>query len=215
MGKILGLDVSTKTIGIALFDEDGKLWELTHITPVIKPRPENKLEEQFRKVDSFERLLTRYIELDIDRVIIEEPLLNSNNVYTIATLLRFNGMISKVVEEVLNVVPEFISSYDARRYAFPELVAVRTHNKKGEPYPPKTLVGKKPVLFGAYDSKVDKKMVIWEKIADLEPQIVWDYTRNNTLKKECFDMTDAYACVLAALNKDKLVKDMPMITKMK
>ena len=58
-------------------------------------------------------------------------------------------------------------------------------------------------------------MVIWEKIADLEPQIVWDYTRNNTLKKECFDMTDSYACVLAVLNKDKLEKDMPMIVKMK
>jgi RNase H-fold protein (predicted Holliday junction resolvase) len=215
MGKILGLDVSTKTIGIALFDEDGKLWELTHITPTIKPRLDNKLEEQFRKVDSFERLLTRYIELDIDRVIIEEPLLNSNNVYTVATLLRFNGMISKVVEEVLNIVPEFISSNDARRYAFPELVAVRTHNKKGEPYPEKTLKNKKPVLFGAYDSKVDKKMVIWEKIAQLEPAIVWEYTRNNTLKKENFDMTDAYACVLAVLNRDKLEKEMPLIAKMK
>jgi RNase H-fold protein (predicted Holliday junction resolvase) len=214
MGKILGLDVSTKTIGIALFDEDGKLWELTHITPKIKPKPDNKLEEQFRKVDSFERLLTRYIELDIDRVIIEEPLLNSNNVYTVATLLRFNGMISKVVEEVLNVIPEFISSNDARRYAFPELVQVRTHNKKGEPYPEKSLKNKKPVLFGAYDSKVDKKMVIWEKIADLEPSIVWEYTRNNTLKKENFDMTDAYACVLAVLNRDRLEKEMPMISKM-
>jgi hypothetical protein len=208
------LDVSTKTIGIALFDENGKLWELTHITPIIKPKPDNKLEEQFRKVDSFERLLTRYIELDIDRVIIEEPLLNSNNVYTVATLLRFNGMISKVVEEVLNVIPEFISSNDARRYAFPELVQVRTHNKKGEPYPEKTLKNKKPVLFGAYDSKVDKKMVIWEKIAQLEPSIVWEYTRNNTLKKENFDMTDAYACVLAVLNRDKIEKEMPIVAKM-
>tara|TARA_R110000803_G_scaffold152820_1_gene217794 strand:+ start:189 stop:836 length:648 start_codon:yes stop_codon:yes gene_type:complete len=215
MGKILGLDVSTKTIGIALFDDDGKLWELTHITPIIKPKLDNKLEEQFRKVDSFERLLTRYIELDIDRVIIEEPLLNSNNVYTVATLLRFNGMISKVVEEVLNIVPEFISSNDARKFAFPELMAVRTHNKKGEPYPENTLKNKKPTLFGAYDSKVDKKMVIWEKIAQLEPSIVWEYTRNNTLKKENFDMTDSYACVLAVLNRDKLMKEMPMITKVK
>lgn len=204
MGKILGLDVSTKTIGIALFDENGKLWELTHITPVIKPKLDNKLEEQFRKVDSFERLLTRYIELDIDRVIIEEPLLNSNNVYTVATLLRFNGMISKVVEEVLNIVPEFISSNDARRYAFPDLVAIRTHNKKGEAYPENTLKGKKPVLFGAYDATVDKKMIIWEKIAQLEPAIVWEYTKNNTLKKENFDMTDSYCAVLGFMNKEGL-----------
>ena len=96
MARILGLDVSTKTIGISLFEEDGKLLELTHITPKIKPRPETKLEELFKKVDAFERLLTRYIELDIEKVVIEEPLLNSNNVYTVGTLLKFNGMISKI-----------------------------------------------------------------------------------------------------------------------
>lgn len=207
MGKILGLDVSTKTIGIALFDDDGKLWELTHVTPKVKPKPTNKLEELFRKVDIFERYLTKYIELDIDRVVIEEPLLSSNNVYTVATLLRFNGMISKVVEEVLNVIPEFISSNDARRYAFPELVTKRTHNMKGEPYSEKEIIRNKPVLFGAYDKKVDKKMVIWEKVADLEPSIVWEYTKNQTLKKENFDMTDAYACVLAVLNRDKILQE--------
>ena len=39
-------------------------------------------------------------------------------------------------------------------------------------------------------------MIVWEKVANLEPQIVWLYTRNQTLKKESFDMTDAYTCVL-------------------
>jgi pyrimidine operon attenuation protein/uracil phosphoribosyltransferase len=100
--RILGLDISTKTIGMALFEEDGKLLELTHITPKIKPQPENKLEELFKKVDAFEKLLTRYMDLEIEKVVIEEPLLNSNNVYTVGTLLRFNGMISKVVDDVLN-----------------------------------------------------------------------------------------------------------------
>jgi RNase H-fold protein (predicted Holliday junction resolvase) len=202
MGRILGLDVSTKTIGIALFEEDGKLLELTHITPKIKPLPESKLELLFKKVDAFEKLLTRYIELDIEKVIIEEPLLNSNNVYTVGTLLKFNGMISKMVSEVLNVIPDFISSYDARAYSFPELMQIRTHNKKGEPYTEKEISKKKPVLFGNYDWTTDKKMVIWEKVADLEPQIVWEYTKNNTLKKENFDMTDSYTCVRALMCRD-------------
>ena len=148
------------------------------------------------------RLLTRYIELDIEKVVIEEPLLNSNNVYTVGTLLKFNGMISKMVSEVLNVIPDFISSYDARAYSFPELMQIRTHNKKGEPYTEKEISKKKPVLFGNHDWKVDKKMVIWEKVADLEPQIVWEYTKNNTLKKENFDMTDSYACVRALMCRD-------------
>lgn len=204
--KILGLDVSTKTIGIALFELSGKLLELTHITPVIKPKPDNRLEEQFRKVDAFERLLTRYMDLGIEKVVIEEPLLGSNNVNTVATLLRFNGMISKVVDEVLGIIPEFISSNDARRYAFPELVAKRTHNKKGEPYGEKELSRNKPVLFGAYPSDADKKLIVWEKVADLEPSIVWEYTKNNTLKKENFDMTDAYAAVKAYINMSKLTE---------
>jgi hypothetical protein len=50
-------------------------------------------------------------------VVIEEPLLQSNNVNTVATLLRFNGMISKSVFDTLGV-PDFISSYDARKYSF-------------------------------------------------------------------------------------------------
>lgn len=204
MSRVLGLDVSTKTIGMALFEHDGKLLELTHITPKIKPQPENKLEELFRKVDAFEKLLTRYIELDIDKVVIEEPLLNSNNVNTVATLLRFNGMISKVVDDVLGVVPDFISSYDSRAYAFPELMSIRTHNKKGEQYNEKDLKNKKPVLFGAYSWEVDKKQVVWDKVADKEPQIVWEYDKNLKLKKENFDMTDSYAAVLGYMRKNKL-----------
>jgi len=206
MARILGLDVSTKTIGIALFEGDGKLLELTHITPKIKPKPENKLDELFKKVDAFEKLITRYIELDIEKVIIEEPLLRSNNIRTVGTLLKFNGMISKIVSEVLNVTPEFISSYDARKYAFPELMDIRTHNKKGERYPEKKIQKdiseNKRVLFGGYPWDVDKKMVIWEKVSNLEPQILWERTRNQTLKKENFDMTDAYVTVLAVQKRD-------------
>jgi RNase H-fold protein (predicted Holliday junction resolvase) len=201
-GRVMGLDVSTKTIGISLFEWDGRLLELTHITPKIKPRPETKLEELFKKVDAFERLLTRYIELDVEKVVIEEPLLNSNNVYTVGTLLKFNGMISKVVSEVLNVVPDFISSYDARAYAYPELIQIRKLNKKGEPYTEKELSRAKPVLFGDYHWETDKKMVIWEKVSELEPKIVWEYDKNGKLKKENFDMTDAFSCTRAIMCKE-------------
>jgi hypothetical protein len=68
----------------------------------------------------------------------------------------------------------------------------------------KHLRKKKPVLFGGYPWEIDKKNVILEKVANLEPQIVWEYTKNNTLKKENFDMTDAYTCVRAVMCKDGL-----------
>jgi hypothetical protein len=204
---ILGLDVSTKTIGIALFEDMGDKGELKllhHVTPKVKPRPTDKMQELFEKARIFEEeFLNKYADIGITRVIIEEPLLGSNNVHTVATLLRFNGMVSRSVYDTLGIIPEFISSYDARCYGFPELMAVRTKNKKGEPYTEKEIASKKPVLFGAYDWDIDKKMVIWEKVAELEPQIDWQYTKNATLKTENFDMTDAYTCVRAVMNKSK------------
>ena len=203
---ILGLDVSTKTIGIALFEDlggKGKLKLLHHVSPKIKPMPKDKLQELFEKARIFEEeFLNKYADVGISRVIIEEPLLRSNNVNTVATLLRFNGMVSRSVYDTLGVVPEFISSYDSRKYAFPELMAVRTHNKKGEPYTDKEISKKNPVLFGAYPWDIDKKIVVWEKVSDLEPQITWLYTKTKTLKKENYDMTDACCCVRAIMKKE-------------
>ena len=181
--KILGLDVSTKTIGWALFDVETKnLLELTHISPVPKPKPENKIEELLLKSEIFNKKLQQYVGMGIEHVVIEEPLLNSNNVYTVGTLMRFNTLICKEVYDILGVVPEFMSTYNSRKFAFPHLVKP---NDKG-----------KHVLFGAFSKDIDKKVIIWELVAKREPQITWQYTRNNTLKKENYDQTDAYTCAL-------------------
>jgi hypothetical protein len=206
MSRILGLDVSTKTIGISLFEDfgdNGKLQLLTHITPIVKPKPESNIELLIKKAQIFQfDFLEKYSDIDIERVIIEEPLVRSNNVNTVATLLRFNGMICRSVFEVLNIIPEFISSYDARKYAFPELMGIREINKKGEPYTEKEISKKNPVLFGGHSYEVDKKRVIWEKVNEREPQIVWLYNKHQILTKENYDMTDAYACVLGQMNKE-------------
>jgi RNase H-fold protein (predicted Holliday junction resolvase) len=181
--KVLGLDVSTRTIGVALFDVQTKeLLELTHISPVPKPKVENKIEELLLKAIIFREKLLSYKELGIQYVVIEEPLLNSNNVYTVSTLMRFNTLICKEVYDVLGVVPEFISTYNSRKFAFPHLVQPNDKDKY--------------VLFGGMPKDIDKKVVIWELVAKREPQITWQYTKNNTLKKENFDQTDAYCAAL-------------------
>ena len=207
---LLALDVSTSTIGIALFEDlgtNGELKLLHHVSPKVKPKPENKMEELFRKVEIFEQeFLVNYADFGINRVVIEEPLLQSNNVYTIATLLRFNGMISKSVYDTIGIVPEFISSYDARKYAFPELMAVRTIKKDGTPLNEKQISKNTPVLFGGYPYDVDKKYVLWEKVAELEPQVTWFYDKNNKLKKETFDTSDAYVAGIGYMYKNNIWK---------
>jgi len=187
--KVLGLDVSTKTIGCALFDIQTKeLLELTHISPVPKPKVEDKIEELILKSEIFKNKLLEYKNIGITKVVIEEPLLNSNNIRTIAVLLRFNTLVTKQIYDTLGLVPVFISTYNSRKFAFPELVK---ENAKG-----------KKVLFGGYEKGCDKKKIIFDLVAKKEPQIQWQYTRNNTLKKENFDQTDAYACVLGYMGQE-------------
>jgi RNase H-fold protein (predicted Holliday junction resolvase) len=114
--KILALDVSTKTIGWALFDiQTQELLELTHISPRPKMAKdeEDKLKELLLKSEIFGEKLKEYSKLGIVKVVIEEPLLNSNNVYTIQTLLRFNSFVFKEIYNILGIVPEFISTYNS------------------------------------------------------------------------------------------------------
>jgi len=189
--KILGLDISTKTIGWALFDITGShLLELTHFSPKIKPQPVDKIEELLKKSDGFRKHLENYKDIGITKVIIEEPLLNSNNVYTVGTLLRYNSMVLKSCFDVLGIVPTFISTYNARKFAFPDLVG---ENDKG-----------RKVLFGGYPKNIDKKHVIWEHVNDLFPEVEWLYAdRTGNLKKENYDMSDAATAVIGYVNRLK------------
>lgn len=191
--KILGLDVSSKTIGWCLFDITGSdLLELSHFSPKIKPQPEDKIEELIKKAELFKEHLEKYRNVGITRVIIEEPLLQSNNIYTVGTLLRYNTLILKACYDVLGVLPTFISTYNSRKYAFPDLVGV---NNKG-----------KHVLFGGYPKDIDKKKLVWDRVNLLFPEIEWFYDKKGKLKKECFDMADSVATVIGFINMNKLVK---------
>jgi hypothetical protein len=180
---LLGLDVSTKTIGISLFNQKGELLELTHISPMVKPTPSSKTEELIKKADLFSDFILKYSKMNIKHVLIEEPLLRSNNVNTVGTLLRFNGMVTKICYDKLGVTPEYISTYEARKNAFPELMQPGS--------------SKKIVLFGSYPKDTDKKRIIWELVSKREPKISWLLGKNGELKKENFDMSDAYTVCLS------------------
>ncbi len=189
--KVLGLDISTKTIGWALFNiQTEELLELTHFSPKVKPKKEDKIEVMLVKTDHFRNKLIDYKNIGITKVIIEEPLLNSNNIRTVATLMRYNSFITRVIYDILEIVPVYISTYNSRKFAFPDLVQ---ENVKG-----------RRVLFGGYEVGCDKKQIIWQKVSNKEPHLTWAYTRNNTLKKENFDMCDAYTCVLGHLNQKQI-----------
>ena len=104
---ILGLDVSTRCIGstVASLDDDGaiKILEISHLR-LKTPSKIKGTKSLFLKSDLFkQKLKDKYMKYYITDVIIEEPLISSNNSETAATLMRFNGMISQSVKDILGV----------------------------------------------------------------------------------------------------------------
>jgi len=131
--------------------------------------------------------------MNIKHVLIEEPLLRSNNVRTVGTLLRFNGMVTKICYDTLGITPEYISTYEARKNAFPELMQVGST--------------KKLVLFGGLPKNIDKKQIIWDLVNAREPQINWFYNKKGALRKENYDMSDSYVVALAYMKMNGLVDE--------
>ena len=206
---ILGLDVSTACIGVSLVLDEGngsqpKIVLLTHISPKSNKKSKG-FEALIQKKDIFENeFLVALSTCGITDCIIEEPLVSSNNANTVATLLRFNGLVGDAVHRTLKVVPQFISSYDARTYSFPDLVSLRRFNKKGDEYPlshVRDAIKKDHiVLFGDYPFDIDKKNVMLNKVQDMYPNIPWVLDKKGELKKENYDACDSLVCALAFIN---------------
>lgn len=206
---ILGLDVSTACIGasIVVDNMDGdtpQILKITHISPKVSNKIKGIEALFLRKYIFEEEFISTLKGYGITDVVIEEPLISSNNANTVATLLRFNGMISESIYKELKIVPNFISSYDARMFSFPELVALRKYNKKGEQYSLKHVMKAAKdgniVLFGGYPFDVDKKMVMMNMVNEKYPEIEWIYNKKGELRKENYDACDSLVCALAYVN---------------
>lgn len=220
---ILGLDISTACIGVCIVKDNGddkpEILYLSHKTPKIS-RKIKGIEALFLRKQIFEEefIIDIASKYNITDVVIEEPLLSSNNVNTVATLLRFNGMISESIYRIIGVVPNFISSYDARMYSFPELVSIRKYNKKGEEYSLKHIIDaiKKDniVLFGSYPFDVDKKTVMMNMVNEMYQNdgISWILDKNGELKKENYDACDSLICAIAYININHYGIEKPTIT---
>lgn len=190
---VWSLDISTTNIGSALWNKNGKLIELKHLE-LKTPKeifPDNR---DIYKANVFKNYILDYKERvkkefdrEIDVVVVEEPLGGSNNQNTVSLLFGFNGMCRYNLFSVFNVYPIKISVYDSRKAFCPELV--KEKKIKG------TI---KRVLSFPDEYKKEKKLYIWEKVAKLEPGVEWFYKKNGKLHDKSFDMSDAYACGVAA-----------------
>ena len=124
----------------------------------------------------------------------------------------------KDIFDAISVAPQYISSYDARKYAFPTLMSVRRYDKKDEPYSidkvRKAIKKNELTPFGGYTYSTDKKYVLWELINKSYDGIVWQYNKNGELKKENFDASDSLVAILGWINYIKYHDDEPKVVDM-
>ena len=220
---VLGLDISTACIGISVVYDDGvnepQIEIISHVSPKIDKNIKGIEALILRKEIFEENFLCRIDEIlsgikcplkKITECIIESPMVyasGGSNAATVATLLQFNGILSDSIYRTLHIVPNYISSYDARMRSFPELLSLRKFNKKGEIYSlshfKKALKDQSLILFGSYPFDCDKKCIMMNAVSEKYPGIPWIYNSKGELKKENYDSCDALVCAIAYINEKR------------
>ena len=193
-GYVWSLDISTTNVGMALWYESGNLVELKHLElKVDRSIPEEerylhkaKLLKEY--IISYKTRVKEKYGAEIDDIFVEAPLSNTPvNINTTAKLLAFNGIACYIIDEIFGKPPYMITVYQSRKLFCPELVKI---SKKRNGEIKETL---------SFPKGVDKKEYVWKKVAELEPQIDWFYTRTGKLKGSSYDMSDAYCVGVAGL----------------
>ena len=106
---VLGLDISTTTIGCCIMvveNGERKILKAMAVSPKINKKIKG-IESLFLKKKIFEEeFLTKYLDTPFTDVVIEAPLIKSNNINTVVTLIQFNSLISESIYDTLGIVPE-------------------------------------------------------------------------------------------------------------
>jgi hypothetical protein len=208
---VLGLDISTACIGCSIVYDDGVnmpiIKTISHVVPKI-PSKKKGIEALILRKEIFEHdFLSKIKDVGITECVIESPLVyatGNSNAQTVSQLLQFNGLLSEAVYRVLGIVPNYVSSFDARQQSYPSLLSIRKFNKKGEVYAIKHIIkdlkDNHLVLFGAYPFDCDKKNIMMDMVNEQYPDIDWILDANGEIKKENYDANDSLICALAYIN---------------
>jgi len=156
---ILGLDISTSITGLAVVDKSGKLLYTDHIDT----RKEKNIFDKASKVRAV--LLELKNSNSIEHIFIEQPFTFFNSggssAKTMATLQRFNGMVSWIANEVFKVEPDYIGASEARKLCGVKIA-------RGQ----------------------NTKKIVLKAVVDMEPTFEVEYTRHGNPKAGYCDRAD-------------------------
>jgi hypothetical protein len=175
------LDVSTSTVGIAVFNINGELKEVNHINPSVKTIVETSVVTEKTKMPNLEVYHKKTDMIIINFIVIEEPMISNKNVVSTGQLNLFCGMLYSKIKSYYDCPIKYIDVDTIRRNAFPEL---SQKNVLWKPVPKKIL----------NKSLTDyRKFFILSLVAQRYPDVVWMLNNNQNIKTENLDRADAIA----------------------
>ncbi len=193
--QFLALDVSTSNIGISLWDYDGKLLSLNHISPKIK----NSNDEQHENLIKKAKLVVDYISenySDLREIVIEEPLKSAVTLDVAALLNFFAGMICFGLKSKFpSTKIRYIHIDMCRRFGLPELLAKLNEKSKQA-----TLFSNIPKTIEGVKINEYRKEIIMYLVAKRFPEIIWTLNTNMTIDDKNYDRADSIVVGMAYLN---------------
>ena len=168
---ILGLDVSTSITGFCILESSSEIircdaWDL---------RNKNKYNSEFKKAALIkEQLCSIKAQYPIEKVYIEKPFVffkgGGSSGKTMATLQRFNGMVSWIAKETFDKDPLYFTAQAARK-----LLHIKVPR----------------------GSRAKEEVIKW--LLDNVPSFSVEYTKFGNPKPKYFDMADAIIVAKAGL----------------
>lgn len=163
---LIGLDISTSITGYTVLDNDGTVIECDHIDT-------RNFNDTFSKAECCDlKLNLLFQKYKIESVWIEESLqmfsMGKSSAKTLATLTKFNGIISWIIYDRFGILPNYIPAISARKTCGIKL----EKGKKG-------------------------KECVMEHMKNNENWFQIDYTKKDNIKPYCYDRADSWVIAKA------------------
>jgi Holliday junction resolvasome RuvABC endonuclease subunit len=168
---ILGIDVSTSITGYCVLDADGEIIR----TGAWDTRNKNKYKDVFEKARYInEGLCEIKAQYPIEKIFIEKPFMffgsGGSSAKTMASLQKFNGIVSWMSYDIFAKKPEYLTAQQARK------------------------LNKISIIRGK-DTK--KQVIQW--LLDNEPSFSVELTHKGNPKPKYYDIADAIVVAKAGL----------------
>jgi hypothetical protein len=125
---ILGLDISTSCIGIAIYDLGGNMYSIDHLEIKTDTEKDVDIRYLYKGLMFEEKMIDIFNKnTNIKYIYVESPLKMAKNQDTVIKLSQMNAVCCFIIKKVFDITPTLIGVDEARWYFLPELRLKNKH----------------------------------------------------------------------------------------